>query len=166
MEIELVRVKQTDKLARSYITNHYTQPRGFIGRVITYLIKVDKEICGVIVGGSTSLHLPGRRDFFGDCNIQDIINNRLFRLENNIPNLGSQILKLWRHLVVRDWESIYDSKVIGFETLVKPPRTGAVYKADNWILTGMTRGYTATRPTRDYRNWIKTEPRLVFSKRI
>lgn len=164
--IELVRAKQTDSVVRFYVTNHYTQPRGFIGRVFTYLIKVDDDVCGVIVGGSTSLHQQGRKEFFGLCNIQDIINNRLFRLENNQPNLGSRILKVWRNTIVKDWEDKYQCKVIGFETLVKPPRDGAVYKADNWIFTGTTKGYTAHKcGTRQWK-WIKTEPRLIFSKRV
>jgi hypothetical protein len=164
--IELVKVKQNHPQAREYITNHYTHPRGFIGRNVTYLIKVDGEVCGVIVGGSTSLYLPNRKEFFGECNIQDIINNRLFRLEKNIPNLGTQILKLWRKQVCVDWKLKYNSDPIGFETLVKPPRNGAVYKADNWIFGGMTKGYTCKVPKHNKRVWYKTEPRLVFYKRI
>jgi hypothetical protein len=164
--IELVKVKQNHPQAREYITNHYIHPRGFIGRNVTYLIVVDGETCGVIVGGSTSLHLPNRKEFFGECNIQDIINNRLFRLEKNIPNLGTQVLKLWRKQVVIDWKIKYNSDAIGFETLVRPPLNGAVYRADNWILGGMTKGYTCKVPHHRTRVWYKTEPRLVFYKRI
>lgn len=166
--IELERVKQNNIFARYYISNHYTKPRGFIGRNITYLIIVDDDVCGVIVGGSTSLHLPNRFSFFGECNIQDIINNRLFRLEKNVPNLGTQVLKLWRNKVVLDWYSKYNSKCIGFETLVKPPLTGSVYKADNWFFGGMTKGYTAKaiKHGRKNRLWIKIEPRYIFFKRV
>ena len=168
MKIELERVKQTDSKAREYITNHYTNPRGFIGRNTTHLIKVDGNVCGVIVSGSTSLHLVGRSEFFGkDCNIQDIINNRLFRLENNIPNLGTQVLKLWRKVVVEEWKIKYDCTPIGFETLVKPPLTGSVYRADNWFFGGITKGYTATKFGHSNKDklWIKTEPRLVFFRK-
>ena len=165
LEIELEAVKKNDKLARYYIDKHYTRPREFIGRNITYLIVVNNVVCGAIVGGSTSLYLPNRFELFGDCNIQDIVNNRLFRLENNIPNLGTQVLKLWRKQVVVDWKIKYDSDCIGFETLVRPPLTGSVYKADNWVFGGMTKGYTCTL----YHNkkiWFKTDKRLVFSRKV
>jgi len=165
MMIELKLTKQNDELARYYISNHYTKPRGFIGRNVTYLIVVNDCICGVIVGGSTSLHLLNRKNFFGDCDIQDIINNRLFRLENNLPNLGTQVLKIWRKQVCIDWNRKYNSNPIGFETLVKPPLTGAVYRADNWIFGGMTRGYTCKVPKHGVRVWYKTEPRLIFFRK-
>lgn len=169
MRIDLERVKQTDAHAQEYITNHYTNPRGFIGKVTTHLIVVDSKVCGVIVGGSTSMHLHGRQDYFGDCDIQSIINNRLFRLEQNTPNLGTQVLKLWRQTVVQNWKDTYNTIPIGFETLVLPPRTGAVYKADNWDYVGMTKGWSARCPNghkNGVRVWYKTDPRLVFMKRI
>lgn len=164
--IELVRTKQSNKIARYYISTHYTQTRWFVGRNLCYLIKVDNEICGVMVGGSTSYYLPGRKEFFGDVDIQDIINNRLFRIENNTPNLGTQLLKLWRYKVVEDWELTYHSIPIGFETLVKPPRTGAVYKADNWTFTAITKGYKARRFNKHHKILIPDVPRLVFSKKL
>jgi hypothetical protein len=166
MNIELEQVKQTDSRAREYITNHYTHPRRFIGKNVTHLIKVDNSVCGVIVGGSTSFSLVGRKEFFGEnCDIQSIINNRLFRLENNTKNLATQVLKVWRKQVVKDWKSKYGDTPIGFETLVRPPLTGACYKADNWKLVGMTKGYTArTNWYRKTRQWIKTDKRLVFMK--
>ena len=167
MNIELEQVKQNNPKAREYITNHYTQPRGFIGRNTTHLIKVDGSYCGVVVSGSTSLYLPNRKEFFGDpVDIQKIINNRLFRLELNIPNLGTQVLKMWRKQVVLDWKIKYNCDPIGFETLVKPPRNGAVYRADNWFYGGMTKGYTARVPKHGVRVWYRTEPRLIFFKMI
>lgn len=167
MSIELVRVKQSEPSARYYISTHYTRTRWFVGRNIVYLIKINNDVCGVMVGGSTSYYLPGRKEFFGDCDIQSIINNRLFRLENNtIPNLGTRILKLWRNKVVEDWEFTYHNIPIGFETLVLPPRTGAIYKADNWTYSAMTKGYKARRFNKDNKVLVKDFPRLVFSKKL
>jgi len=168
MRIELETVKQNNPTARFYIDRHYTSPRNFIGKNLTYLIKVDNAVCGVIVGGSTSFTLTGRNEFFGsDCDIQSIINNRLFRLESDIKNLGTQVLKVWRNKVVVDWKEKYGDNPIGFETLVRPPLTGSVYKADNWELVGMTKGFTAkTNWTKKTRIWIPTDKRLVFMKRV
>ena len=89
-------------------------------------------------------------------------------------NFGTKVLKLWRKQVVIDWQTLYESRVIGFETLVELPRTGSMYKADNWQLVGTTKGFTCRRVggmastdswggTRvwDYNN---LKPKLVFCK--
>ena len=77
--------------------------------------------------------------------------------------------------MVLDWEDKYKDKVIGFETLVELPRSGSVYKADNWTLVGQTKGYTCKRVGGDggevwtgKRVWDKENlrPKLVFCKYI
>ena len=73
---------------------------------------------------------------------------------------------MWRKQVVLDWKIKYNCDPIGFETLVKPPRNGAVYRADNWFYGGMTKGYTARVPKHGVRVWYRTEPRLIFFKMI
>ena len=34
---------------------------------------------------------------------------------------------------------------MGFESLIEPPRTAELYKKDNWIYTGITKGFTCKR---------------------
>lgn len=158
---------------------HYSHPKGFVGRQLIYKIYDEYNFLGVIVGGSATLHLPGRDEFFGnDYCINGIINNNFFHLIDNHgdKNLGTKVLSIWRKKVVVDWEDKYKDKVIGFESLVELPRKGSMYKADNWTLVGQTKGFTCRRVpgtetgifTGGKRVWNtdldQLKPKLVFCK--
>lgn len=176
--IRLELSSKSDADIKYLMSIHYSHPKGFVGRQIIYKIFYNDEFCGAIAGGSATLHLPNRNDFFGDkYDLNKIINNTFYHLvdNHNDKNLGSQVLALWRKQVVKDWEEKYKENVIGFETLVELPRSGAMYKADNWTLVGQTHGYTckrvggvATEKWTGVREWNKDEsnlkPKLVFCK--
>ena len=156
---------------------HYSHPNGFVGRQIMYkVLDENNKFCGAIAGGSATVHLPGREEFFGDeFELQQIVNNTFYHLlDVEDINFGTKVLKLWRRKIVEDWQKLYEDRVIGFETLVELPRTGSIYKADNWTLTGTTKGYTCRRVggnsdsekfggvrVWDYDN---LKPKLVFCK--
>ncbi len=115
-----------------------------------YLIFVDSEIAGIISGGSAAFATKPRDDFFGInkdnriVSLNGIIDNTVFRLEKNLPNLGTQVLAMWRKRIVIDWEQTYNVKPCGFETFIIETKTrkGAMYKADNWTYVGETSGST------------------------
>jgi hypothetical protein len=158
--------------------NHYSHPKGFVGRQLVYKIyDSDGNLCGAIAGGSATKHLPGRNEFFKEnFYLNGVINNIFFHLiPNGDKNLGTKVLKLFRKQVIIDWEERYKDKPIGFETLVELPRTGSVYKADNWILVGQTKGFTCKRVGGDggetwggKRIWDtkNLRPKLVFCRYI
>ncbi|MEY8352473.1 hypothetical protein AALB39_03855 [Lachnospiraceae bacterium 54-53] len=158
---------------------HYSHPKGFVGRQLIYKIYNNGLFSGVIVGGSATLHLPGRDEFFEDSfYINGIINNNFFHLVDNHgdKNLGTKVLSQWRKRVIVDWEERYKDRVIGFESLVELPRTGSMYKADNWTLVGQTKEFTCRREpgietgvfTGGKRVWNtnpeELKPKLVFCK--
>ena len=179
--IELRQAKKSDKDVQYLMSIHYSHPKGFVGRQLIYKVFDNDEFVGVIVGGSATLHLLGRNEFFGDkYYINGIINNNFFHLIDNHgdKNLGTKVLAKWRKQVVKDWEERYKDKVIGFESLVELPRTGAMYKADNWTEVGITKGFTCRRVpgketgvfTGGKRVWNtnpdELKPKLVFCKKI
>jgi len=53
-------VKRTDARILENMKNHYSQPKGFVGRNICYAILWNNKYYGSIVGGSATLHLPNR----------------------------------------------------------------------------------------------------------
>lgn len=175
--IELQKSTKGDQFIRYLMSIHYSKPKGFVGRQIVYKVVSEGVEIGAIVGGSATLHLPGRNEFFGTkYYINSIVNNTFFHLENQEDkNMGTKVLKMWRKQISDDWEKQYGDKVVGFETLVEVPRTGAVYKADNWIYTGITKGFTCKRVGGEQqenwsgvRVWNKNpetlRPKLVFCK--
>jgi hypothetical protein len=165
---------------------HYSQPRGFVGRNICYLIKHDGILYGSIVGGSSTLHLVGRDSFFEITKdtkkliLPSIVNNVFFHVEPvngkyPIRNFTVRCLESFRKRIYSDWYEKYGNKVIGFESLVELPRTGETYKRDGWSEVGMTKGYTCKRTSgKGTDSWTgrrvwdteNLRPKRVFVKKV
>lgn len=131
---------------------HYSQPKGFVGRNICYSIKYNDIFYGYIVAGSSTKFLPGRHEFLGSSKEQlnQIINNifyHIFKVDNKYPcrNFSSLVIQEFVKQSLVDWQSKYKNEVIGFETLVELPRTGECYRRAGWTEVGITKGYTCKR---------------------
>lgn len=179
--MQLISCKRTNALLLSNMKIHYSQPKGFVGRNICYLIEHDNVYYGSIVGGSATLHLPGRNEYFGidKSQLEKIVNNIFYHIEpnNNYPfrNFSIAVLKKFRETIIIDWKNKYGDDLIGYESLVELPRTGEIYIRDKWDLIGKTIGYTCKRiggqekgrftgkRVWDYNN---LRPKLVFAKKV
>lgn len=175
--IKLEIVRANNYLFQSIRNKHYVENNGTIGRQIHYLI-FDTESFGIdpigIISGASPVYACKARDtYFGITfknrikKLDYIINNTVFRLEKNEKNLASKILAIWRKKIIVDWYKKYGILINGFETFVYGKnRTGAIYKADNWSLVGITKGY-AKKSNNVYVNSSsrqRTETKLVFCK--
>lgn len=102
MQIQLEIVKKTDADLKIYMGVHYSKPKGFVGRSICYRILFDEIRYGYIIGGSSTLHLPGRNNFFGDkLSLNGIVNNIFFHIEkydNKYPmrEFVPKVVAKWR----------------------------------------------------------------------
>jgi hypothetical protein len=150
--IKLELTKRTDKRLMERMKNHYSQPKGFVGRNLCYAIYYNNIYYGHIVAGSATRFLPNRNEFFNITikQINNIINNIFYNISKvdgryPIRNFTSKVLKEFMKQSSKDWENKYGDKVIGFETLIEKPRTGELYKKVGWIEIGETIGYTCKR---------------------
>ena len=57
--------------------------------------------------------------------------------------------------------------LLGLVTFVEPPRTGAIYKADNWECLGKTQGVSVRRKGDNWyeKQYIKGEKKFIFAYR-
>jgi hypothetical protein len=172
-DIKLIRCGTGNKEYQKIRDRHYIPNRGCIGQQIHYLIYLDTLVIGIISGASATYMVKSRDDYFGINNenrniaLNSIINNNIFRLELHQKNLATQILKLWRNKISKDWEKKYKIKVAGFETFVLEVehRKGTVYKADNWIYLGKTKGQSKihNHGIGNIRETKKVEPKLIYA---
>lgn len=173
--VRLEKVKRSNPTYQKIRDRHYIPNKGSIGQQIHYLIYLDNDVVGIISGGSAAYAVSSRDNFFGITKenrkvaLNGIVDNTVFRLEKNLPNLGSQILSIWRKKIAEDWENQYGVSVAGFETFIieNENRKGAMYKADNWEFVGETKGSTKEHShgienTFERKN---TEKKLVFCKK-
>lgn len=179
MSLSLVRVKRTHPTLLKNMGIHYSNPKGFVGRNICYLVLYGDICYGSIVGGSATKHLPGRKEFLkgSTINLNQIINNIFYHVEGPYPtrNFTVKTLSLFRDTVSKDWYHKYGDMPKVFETLVELPRVGEVYFRDGWHYTGLTKGYTCKRtsgPSTDgwsgMRVWDKVNlrPKKVFMRHV
>lgn len=157
--VNLERIKRTDPRILADMAVHYSEPGGFVGRNICYAITHNGLYYGAIVGGSATLHLAGRDEFFKidkkdkvgkKAALRTIVNNIFFHIEKRgdrypVRNMVSKTLRLFRERVASDWQDKYGDPVTGFESLIELPRTGEAYTRDGWEEVGITVGYTCKR---------------------
>lgn len=154
--IRLEIIRRTDPRILADMAIHYSQPKGFVGRNICYAIIFNGTYYGTIVGGSATLHLVGRDEFFGLTKenkkrlLNQIVNNIFYHIEKKggkypIRNMVPAVLAMFREQIRLDWQVKYGDIVIGFESLIELPRTGEAYKRDGWQEVGITKGQTCKR---------------------
>lgn len=93
-----------------------------------------------------------------------ITNNSRFLIlpEWHYPNPASRILSLCRNRLPSDWQIAFGHPLVLLETFVDPQRfQGTIYKADNWIYVGDTKGF---RRIRKGYSAIAGSPKMVFVK--
>lgn len=152
--LELIQTKRTDKNLVLRMGNHYSKPKGFVGRNICYGIYWGSTYYGHIVAGSATRYLPNRNEFLGITigDLNSIINNIFFNISPEAPggrypvrNFTSQVVERFVKQAKQDWLLKYGDVCYGFETLVEKPRTGELYLRAGWTLVGETKGYTCKR---------------------
>ena len=175
VKIILEKVKRTDPRYQDIRNRHYVANRGCHGQQMHYLVLLEKRVVGIISGASSVYAVKSRDEFFGLTSdnkrvaLNCIVNNVVFRLEEHLPNLGTQVLSMWRKQIAIDWESKYGVRVHGFETFVVEEewRKGSMYRADNWQAVGITVGSTKVhKGLNTPHTRVATTPKLVFCRKV
>lgn len=104
----------------------------------------DGQHVGVFGLSSCFSHPKAVRDYMRehDLEFNQVGHNVVYCLATDTKNAGSQFLALCRRDAKALWRERYGDDLRAFQTFILPPRTGAVYKADNWTLIGETKGET------------------------
>lgn len=160
----LERVSKSNGMFGSLFFSHYPSSKGIVGRSLCYLIYQKTKVIGIIGCSSPPKNYLKFKNFFDGADETLYVVNNVFRLVTTEPNLATKCLKVFRNLVRRDYEQKYKQKLIGMATFVEPPRTGTIYKADNWTYLGQTQGI---KMRRNKETWEKTytqgQKKLIFA---
>ena len=120
---------------------------------------------GIISATSPPLNYIVFKNYFNGANEKLYVNNSAFRIVNSPhKNFGTQVLKLFRSTIKRDYSDIYGDELLGIVTFVEKPRTGSIYLADNWTIIGETQGIEVKRRGADWINkqYIKTDNKKLI----
>ncbi len=134
--------------------HHYLGSLPKIGETLWYVAAWRDDWVALLSFSASALKCAARDHWIGwDFRLQYgrlklIVNNSRFLIvpDWHVPNLGSRILSLCQKRLCRDWEQTFGHPVVLLETFVDPKRfRGTVYKADNWVYVGDTKGFSRTR---------------------
>ena len=150
-ELLLERVSKSHGMFGHLFFSHYPGSKGIPGRSLCYLIHHKGQIAGIIGANSPP---KGYAIFVKYFNVDEtlFVNNNVFRIIRSDTNLATRILRLFRERVRIDYRAKYGQKLVGICTFVEPPRTGNIYRADNWDYLGVTQGL---RMHRSHDTWEK-----------
>ena len=181
-KVRLELVKTSHPLYVEYRKKHYIPNRGVVGQQLQYLVFYDEKVVGVIGGASAVYKTEERDNYFGlstdkelkTRQLNSIINNNIFKIDFPARNLATIVLKKWRKQIAKDWENLYGVEVAAFETFVVEERlwngntrNGACYRADNWKLVGLTKGYGKTNTRgRTHNNKLLKSQKLIYCLRL
>ena len=145
-ELKLIRVKKSHPLFVKWYFEHYPKSKGIVGRQLNYLIYYEGKPKGIITASSPPKNYKKFKIYFNGIDEKLFVNNSVFRIvDNPIKNFCTQVLKLFRNKIKIDYKKIYGDELIGIVTFVEKPRTGSIYKADNWDCIGETQGVSVRR---------------------
>jgi hypothetical protein len=145
--IERVEDTETRRIMKDFINyNHsYINFADRPSRKLYWMLHENENLVGVFGLGSAFSHPKAVKNFMKVNNLEfnNIANNIVYCLSyHQNKNAGSKLLSLVRKDAIKWWHERYGDRLIAFQTFVLPSsnRTGAIYKADNWICLGETSG--------------------------
>lgn len=174
VNLSLVKIKKSNPLFVKWFFEHYPGSKGIMGRQMNYLIYLYQEPIGIIGINSPPLNYKKFINYFNIKNYikgkseKYFVNNNIFRIvrKPDDKNIGTKILKLFRNTIIQDYRNHYNNNLMGIITFVEPPRTGAIYKADNWSYLGLTEGISVKRLGTFNDDWVNKEYSVGTKKHI
>jgi len=168
--LRLQKVRKGNKLFASLYLEHYPHSKGIVGRQLNYIVWNDNKIVGIIGANSPPLNYKKFREYFNTEDEKCFLNNNVFRIIRSKKNQATQVLRLFRNTIKKEYKERYGDEIIGLITFVEPPRTGSIYKADNWDYLGLTQGISVTRQG-NHGKWMNKEykegtKKHIFAKKL
>lgn len=191
--IERCTTTEKRRLAADFVNAHHSYIRWADrpSRKMYWLLYEESQLVGVFGLGSAFDKPKAVKSFMKQHELvfNEIGNNIVYCLFGAADkNAGTKFLKLLRYDAQTWWKIRYGDTLKALQTFILPPRTGAMYKADNWSQLGMTTGgktmtvrtlYGEERKAhpeaeiRTFKNgevkyllreWTETTPKLIFMR--
>lgn len=143
--VERVMTKDQRQTARDFVNAYhsYIKWADRPSRKMYWLLYEDARLVGVFGLGSAYARPKPIATYMKQHGLlfNEVGNNIVFCLYGQGDrNAGTKLLAMIRRDAVRWWNERYGDTLKALQTFILPPRTGAVYKADNWTQLGSTTG--------------------------
>ena len=170
--ISITRIESTAarKIAAAFVdANHsYIRWSDRPSRKLYWEIREADRIVGVFGLGSAFAWPRLIKAWMADHGIEfnELANNIVFCLAGHTNrNAGTIALGLLRRDAAVWWRERYGNILRGIQTFILPPRSGAVYKADNWTCLGVTSGQSSKVETLTATEYVEAVDRRDIEAR-
>lgn len=149
--VNLEEIERYNQLMQSH---HYLGALRPIGETIRYIATWQNQWVALISFSSAALKCGVRDQWIGWSYRHQfdrthlLTNNSRFLIlpQWHTPNLATRVLSLCQRRLPADWIAHFKHPLLLLETFVDPRHfQGTLYKAANWQLLGLTRGYSRIR---------------------
>ena len=150
--------------------HHYLGALPKISETLWYRATFDNQWVALLSFSAAALQCSARDRWIGwhyrhqFDRLKLVTNNSRFLIlpHWHFPNVASRVLALCRKRLQGDWQAVFGHPIVLLETFVDPQRfQGTIYKADNWIYVGNTKGFHRTRHGYSV---TADSPKMVFVK--
>lgn len=134
--------------------HHYLGALPKIGNTIWYVATAAEQWLALLSFSAPALKCSARDQWIGwgyrhqYDRLNLVANNSRFLILPGChhQNLASQILSQCKRRIQSDWQSRFGYPLLLLETFVDPNHyQGTIYRASNWTLVGLTKGYRRTK---------------------
>lgn len=169
MNVRLILPDERIRFDDILIREHYLNSAELVGERLRYVAEYQGRWLAVLAWSAAAYHLKHRDDWLNWTDGQRVKrlplvanNSRFWILDDaHYPNLATRTMKLCLDRLSKDWLEEYGHPILVVESFVDNKMQGTCYRAENWQLLGLTKGYRRasadyyTRHNRPKQLWVK-----------
>ena len=153
MTVRLICAEERTRFDEVLEREHYLHSAQLVGEQLRYVAEYRGRWLALLSWSAAAYHLKDREAWLGWTPAQRarrlplVANNtRFWSLQDaHYPNLATRVLKLCLDRLPQDWQQQYAHPILLVESFVDQSLRGTCYRAGNWQLLGLTKGYRRAR---------------------
>jgi len=152
MTVRLIRPEERGRFDDTLIREHYLHSAELVGEQLRYVAEHRGRWLALLAWSAAAYHLKHREAWLNWTPAQRarrlplVANNSRFWIlgDAHYPNLATRAMKLCLERLSADWQQEYGHSILIAESFVQQSMHGTCYRAGNWQLLGLTKGYRRT----------------------
>lgn len=151
--VRLIRAEERARFDEVLEREHYLHSAELVGEQLRYVAEYQGRWLALLTWSAAAYHLKDREAWLDWTPAQRarrlplVANNSRFWIlrDAHYPNLATRVLKLCLDRLPLDWQQQYAHPILMVESFVDQSLRGTCYRAGNWQLLGLTKGYRRAR---------------------
>jgi hypothetical protein len=149
MTVRLLLAHEQERFDDILIREHYLRSADLVGERLRYVLEYQGRWLAVLAWSAAAYHLKHREAWLNwtagqrTRRLPLVANNSRFWIlaDAHYPNLATRAMKLCLDRLSADWQAKYGHPILVVESFVDRAMHGTCYRAGNWQLLGLTKGY-------------------------